>query len=112
MGTFDNIGEICEVTDITEDGVICFKFGGCHLGCMSYNEFEKHFEKVEDRPSKRVISIVATYDFDDQFWDEVKISDKTVVEKNVSKWASDYFGDDEVSMLDIKVSCEDFYEED
>lgn len=47
MGVFDNIGEVCEVTDISEDDVISFKFGGCHLGCMSYNEFEKYFELVE-----------------------------------------------------------------
>ena len=47
MGVFDNIGEICEVTDISEYGVISFKFGGCHLGCMSYNEFEKYFELAE-----------------------------------------------------------------
>ena len=48
MGVFDNIGEICEVTDVSEDGVISFRFGGSHLGCMSYNEFEKHFELVEE----------------------------------------------------------------
>lgn len=48
MGVFDNIGEVCEVTDVSEDGVISFKFGGCHLGCMSYNEFEKYFELVEE----------------------------------------------------------------
>lgn len=47
MGVFDNIGEICEVTDVSEDGVISFRFGGSHLGCMSYNEFEKYFEFVE-----------------------------------------------------------------
>lgn len=47
MGVFDNIGEVCEVTDVSEDGVISFKFGGYHLGCMSYNEFEKYFELVE-----------------------------------------------------------------
>ena len=55
MGVFDNIGEICEVTDIQEGGVICFKFGGCHLGCMSYDEYEKYFEKVET-PAKRTWS--------------------------------------------------------
>ena len=55
MGVFDNIGEICEVTDIQEGGVICFKFGGCHLGCMSYDEYEKYFEKVET-PVKRAWS--------------------------------------------------------
>ena len=48
MGVFDNIGEICEVTDIQKGGVICFKFGGCHLGCMSFDEYEKYFEKVEE----------------------------------------------------------------
>lgn len=47
MGVFTNIGEICEVTAVNEDGSICFRFGGCHLGCMSYNEYEKYFEKVE-----------------------------------------------------------------
>ena len=55
MGVFDNIGEICEVTDIQEGGVICFKFGGCHLGCMSYDEYEKYFEKVEE-PAKKTWS--------------------------------------------------------
>lgn len=55
MGVFDNIGEICEVTDIQEGGVICFKFGDCHLGCMSYGEYEKYFEKVET-PAKRTWS--------------------------------------------------------
>lgn len=52
MGAFNNIGEICEIIDIQEGGVIYFKFGGCHLGCMSYDEYEKYFEKVEE-PVKR-----------------------------------------------------------
>lgn len=60
MGVFDNIGEICEVTDIQEGGVICFKFGGCHLGCMSYDEYEKYFEKVET-PVKRTWSEWSDY---------------------------------------------------
>lgn len=60
MGMFDNIGEICEVTDIQEGGVICFKFGGCHLGCMSYDEYEKYFEKVEE-PVKRTWSEWSDY---------------------------------------------------
>lgn len=47
MGAFTNIGEVCEVVNITEDGVISFKFGGCHLGCMSYDECDKYFEKIE-----------------------------------------------------------------
>lgn len=52
MGVFNNIGEVCEVTDVSEDGVISFKFGGYHLGCMSYNEFEKYFELVEKEISE------------------------------------------------------------
>lgn len=46
MGVFRNIGEICEVTGIQEGGVICFRFGGCNLGCMSYDEYEKYFVSV------------------------------------------------------------------
>ena len=42
------IGEICEVIDVDDNGAISFKFGnGVHKGCMSYNEFEEHFSKVE-----------------------------------------------------------------
>ena len=47
MGAFKNIGEVCEVTDIAEGGIISFRFGGVHLGCMSYDECEKYFERVE-----------------------------------------------------------------
>ena len=57
MGVFDNIGEICEVTDVNDGGVICFRFGnGRHLGCMSFDEYEKYFELVEEEkePAKRV----------------------------------------------------------
>lgn len=49
MGAFKNVGEICDVIDVTND-CISFKFGnGCHLGCMSMSEFEKYFENVEQR---------------------------------------------------------------
>lgn len=57
MGVFDNIGEICEVTDVNDGGVICFRFGnGRHLGCMSFDEYEKCFELVEEEKeqAKRV----------------------------------------------------------
>ena len=49
MGVFKNVGEICEVGDITKGGVISCRFGGYHLGCMSYDEFLKYFEQVEER---------------------------------------------------------------
>ncbi|WP_313069905.1 hypothetical protein [Lacrimispora sp.] len=48
MGAFTNVGEVCEVTDVTEGGVISFRFGGVHLGCMSYDEYEKYFEPYEE----------------------------------------------------------------
>lgn len=55
MGEFDNVGEVCEVIKVTEDGVISFKFGnGMHLGCMSFNEYEKYFKPYEEPiPVKR-----------------------------------------------------------
>lgn len=49
MGVFKNVGEICTIVDIAKGGVISFRFGGCHLGCMSYDEYLKYFEKVDDR---------------------------------------------------------------
>lgn len=49
IGIFDNIGEVCEVTNVTEDGVITFRFGNYHLGCMSYDEFEKYFVNYEEK---------------------------------------------------------------
>ena len=54
MGAFTNVGEICEVVDVTQEGVISFKFGnGMHLGCMSYDEFAKYFELVEKEEIKK-----------------------------------------------------------
>ena len=50
MGIFTNVGEVCKVVEISEDGTIFFSFGdgGMHLGCMSADEFEKYFIKYED----------------------------------------------------------------
>jgi len=56
MGAFTNVGEICEVVDVQNGGVISFKFGGGkHLGCMSYDEFERYFElvSVENKVEKK-----------------------------------------------------------
>ena len=48
MGAFRNVGEVCDVVDVSNN-VISFKFGdGMHIGCMSYDEFEKYFEKYEE----------------------------------------------------------------
>ena len=65
MGVFTNVGEICEVTDIMDGGVICFRFGGVHLGCMSYNEYEKYFEPVKERTKREWTKWKrCLYDFD------------------------------------------------
>ena len=67
MGVFKNVGEICEVTDVAEGGVISFRFGGYHLGCMSYDEFLKYFEQVEERVwSNWEDTRVAFYDMNDK----------------------------------------------
>ena len=56
MGAFTNVGEICEVIDVAEGGIISFRFGpgGYHLGCMSYDEYQKYFEPVVEEKKPRV----------------------------------------------------------
>lgn len=70
MGAFKNVGEICEVTDIAEGGVISFKFGGCHLGCMSYDEFLKYFENVEEKVWTK--------------WEEVRVTFRDMNDKMIN----------------------------
>ena len=54
MGVFTNVGEVCEVTNVADGGVISFRFSGCHLGCMSYDEYQKYFvDYVEPVKIKR-----------------------------------------------------------
>lgn len=45
IGNFDKVGDVFEVTGV-DNGVVSFK---CNYGtgCMSYDEFEKYFEKVK-----------------------------------------------------------------
>ena len=47
IGNFDKVGDIFEATGVDND-VVSFKcdYG---TGCMSYDEFEKYFEKVEKK---------------------------------------------------------------
>lgn len=57
MGMFDNIGEVCDVLDVTENGVITFRFGGgLHMGCMSMDEFEIYFDKYEEQKKKNTVT--------------------------------------------------------
>lgn len=56
MGMFKNVGEICNVLDVTDSGTITFSFGnGMHMGCMSSDEFEKYFVKYEE-PKKNTVT--------------------------------------------------------
>lgn len=49
MGVFDNVGEICDVINVDDNGTIFFNFGeGVHLGVMSNDECEKYFEMYEE----------------------------------------------------------------
>jgi hypothetical protein len=44
-------GDIVEVTNVTDDGIISFAFGDglMHMGVMNSAECESHFEKVEEK---------------------------------------------------------------
>lgn len=50
-------GDVCEITDIGDDKTISFRFGGCHLGIMSNDEYKKYFRpyavKSDDNKEKR-----------------------------------------------------------
>lgn len=63
MGIFKNIGEICEVVSVGEDGTIAFKFGeGMHLGVMSADEFPRYFEEVEYKAEpRRTVKVDSDY---------------------------------------------------
>lgn len=50
VASFLNEGDVVEVTDVTEDGMISFAFGDgfVHMGVMNTAECESHFKKIED----------------------------------------------------------------
>ena len=76
MGMFTNVGEICDVVDISEDGVICFKFGKVHMGCMSIDEFNKYFVKYEEPKP-----ITVTPERIEQVMNDSKVSVQTLFDK-------------------------------
>lgn len=47
IGSFDKVGEICEVVKVNENAVITFKCS-IGMGCMSYDELNKYFEVCEE----------------------------------------------------------------
>ena len=80
MGMFDNVGEVCEVIDVSNAGVISFKFGnGMHMGCMSADEFEKYFVKYEE-PKIKVAKFV-----NPELVEDIMNSSKVIVHKVFDK---------------------------
>ena len=75
MGMFTNVGEICDVVDVNEDGVVSFKFGGVHMGCMSIDEFNKYFVKYEEP------KITVTPDRIEQVMNHSKVTVQTLFDK-------------------------------
>ena len=61
MGAFKNVGELCPVTEVDNTAIV-FRFGKVHLGCISYDEFDKYFElvtsKVPETLKQRVDAIL------------------------------------------------------
>lgn len=80
MGVFKNVGEICPVLDVLEDGMIIFSFGdGMHMGCMSADEFEKYFEKYEEPKEAKVNTV--TKDHIEEIMNHSKVTVQTVFDK-------------------------------
>lgn len=48
MGILTNVGEVYEVHDLKEDGIILFKFDNYGLAGMSFDEFNRYFKVYEE----------------------------------------------------------------
>lgn len=73
MGMFDNIGEVCEVVNVLDDGTISFSFGnGLHMGVMSEDEFGKYFKYYEE-PVKKPTKNRVTSDMVDELIDNSEV---------------------------------------
>ncbi|GAA0102569.1 hypothetical protein UT300012_32840 [Paraclostridium bifermentans] len=49
IGSFDKVGDIFEIIGVSELGTITIA-SSYGTGIMSYDEFEKYFEKIEEKP--------------------------------------------------------------
>lgn len=56
-------GDIVEVTNVTDDGIISFAFGDgfMHMGVMNTAECEAHFEKVKEEAKTEIPEITEEY---------------------------------------------------
>ncbi len=63
VAPFLNEGDIVEVVNVTDDGIISFAFGEglMHMGVMNTAEFEGHFEKVVEKEEAEIPAITDEY---------------------------------------------------
>jgi hypothetical protein len=63
VAPFLNEGDVVEVTNVTDDGIISFAFGDSlmHMGVMNTAECESHFEKMEERVDVEIPTITEEY---------------------------------------------------
>ena len=63
VAPFLDEGDIVEVTNVTDDGIISFAFGEglVHMGVMNTAEFEGYFEKVEEKAKVEIPDIDEEY---------------------------------------------------
>jgi len=54
VASFLNEGDVINVTDVNDNGIISFAFGDnfMHMGVMNSAECEEHFKKIEDMATK------------------------------------------------------------
>ena len=79
MCIFTNVGEVCEVINVSEAGAITFTFGdGMHMGCMSADEFTHYFQKYEE--PKKIVNTV-TNEMIERIMNHSKVIVSTVFDK-------------------------------
>lgn len=61
MTYFKNVGEVCEVVEVIDDGAVVFTFGnnGVCMGAVDMNSFEKHFEVYEEPEEEVVVEAIS-----------------------------------------------------
>lgn len=63
VASFLNEGDVVEVVNVTDDGIISFAFGDglMHMGVMNSAECESHFEKIEEKEDAEITKITDEY---------------------------------------------------
>lgn len=74
-------GDIVKVVDVKDNGIISFAFGEAfeHMGLMSTDEYEKHFEKIEVEEKQEAPKI--SKERIDRILDESDFDIKTIFDK-------------------------------